>query len=154
MKRNSRARNCVRSNPSAFEFCRNKMNNIVRIQPMQYIHLLDLVGTFISKFSFWVGCTITWSELCKSILLIVDRSFRRGSSWFDVLFCKIISSSHFEACCSVYWPGFCSNRAVTNNTGVFGIVRVCSQKLWFVFLVLLELFVFVPRINIRAQGSE
>ena len=47
----------VRSNidqPLVFllSFCRNKMNNIVRIQPMQYIHLLDLVGTFISKFSF------------------------------------------------------------------------------------------------------
>ena len=115
-------------------FCRNKMNNIVRIQPMQYIHLLDLVGTFISKFSFWVGCSITWSELCKSILLIVDRSFRRGSSWFDVLFCKIISTSRFEACCSVYWPGFCLEscafvlRSCDFFSWAIGVVRVCPEN--------------------------
>ena len=31
--------------PYRENFCRIKMNKIVRIQPMQYIHLLDLVGT-------------------------------------------------------------------------------------------------------------
>ena len=58
------------------------MNSIVRIQPMQYIHLLDLVGTPQSQFKPENSCECSRSLMfvtsCKRTAKLQNRKFLKS----------------------------------------------------------------------------